>query len=173
MARIIRNCFISYHHFNDQAYLNDLRMLKDGMKVADYSLKDDIGYLSDEAIYKIIREKMRSCSVTIVLIGSETGNRKWIDAEIWASLRGYKHPTKSLKSFKPNGLLCIFLPGQNHSIPPRLQDNIDSGYAVSMRWSNVKRDFESKVNYAVWKRDYFYNSIVNSRVRMKKNITIK
>lgn len=52
MAKIIRNCFISYHHKNDQDYLNQLRLLKEGMKVADYSLKDDIGYLSDETIYK-------------------------------------------------------------------------------------------------------------------------
>jgi len=170
MSKIIRNCFISYHHKNDQSYLNELRRLKDGMKVADYSLKDDIGYLSDETIYKKIRDKMRSCSVTIVLIGSETGNRKWIDSEIWASLRGYKHPTTSLKSFRPNGLLCIFLPGLNHSIPPRLQDNIDSGYAVSMRWKNIERDFENRVNYAIWKRDNLFDSIDNSRVRMKRNI---
>jgi hypothetical protein len=112
---------------------------------------------------------MRNCSVTVVLIGSETGHRKWIDWEIWASLRPYKNISNPFKSFKPNGLLAIFLPTQTHSIPPRLQDNINSGYAVSMRWKNLERDFESKVNYAYWKRNNIPHKIVNSRERLSRN----
>lgn len=137
------------------------------MKVADRSLKDDISYLSDETIYKKIREKMRNCSVTVVLIGERTGHRKWIDWEIWASLRGYTHPTNLLKSFKPNGLLCIYLPVSFHSVPNRLQDNIDSGYTVSMKWENLKRNFESKVNYAYWNRTNVSYKIDNRRRRME------
>lgn len=139
------------------------------MKVADYSLKDDLGHLTDETIYKKVREKMRRSSVTVVLIGERTGHRKWIDWEIWASLRGYTHPYDPYKSFKPNGLLGIFLPVESHSIPNRLQDNIDSGFAVSIKWENLERDFESKVNYTYWNRTNVPRKIDNSRERMEED----
>lgn len=169
MERKVRNCFVSYHHERDQKYISKLRRVISQMKVADYSLKDDIGHLTDETIYKKVREKMRSCSVTVVLIGERTGHRKWIDWEIWASLRGYTHPTDPYKSFKPNGLLGIFLPTDSHSIPDRFQDNIDSGYAVNMKWENLERDFESKVNLAYWKRTNNDYKINNSRERQESN----
>lgn len=169
MERKLRNCFVSYHHERDQKYLSKLRNVISEMKVADYSLKDDIGHLTDETIYKKVRNKMRNCSVTVVLIGELTGHRKWIDWEIWASLRGYTHPYDPLLSFKPNGLLAIFLPGEDHSVPDRLQDNIDSGYAVSMKWKNLENDFESKVNYAYWNRTNNAYKIDNSRERLEND----
>jgi len=169
MEKKIRNCFISYHHENDQRYLSQLRKTIKSMRVSDYSLKNDIGHLTDETIYKKVRSKMRNCSITVVLIGSRTGHRKWIDWEIWASLRSYTHPYDSNKSFKPNGLLAIYLPGDNHSVPDRLQDNIDSGYAISMKWKNLEKDFESKVNWAYWNRQNNAYKIDNSRERQEEN----
>lgn len=162
------NCFVSYYHNYDQIYLERLRAMKSGMQVADYSLKEDIGHLTEETIYKKIRGIMRNCSVTVVLVGERTGHRKWIDWELWASLRGYTHPTDRYKSFKPNGLLAIYLPG-SHSVPDRLQDNIDSGYAVEMKWKNIDRDFESKVKFAHWKRTNNAYKIDNSRERVDRN----
>jgi hypothetical protein len=169
MEKKIRNCFVSYHHDNDQKYISRLRKTITQMRVADYSLKDDIGDLKEETIYKKVREKMRNCSVTVVLIGERTGHRKWIDWEIWASLRAYTHPYDQLKSFKPNGLLAIYLPVESHSVPNRLQDNIDTGYAVRMNWKNLENDFESKVNYAYWNRTNNAYKIDNSRERMDSN----
>lgn len=139
------------------------------MRVADYSLKDDIGRLTDETIYKKVCEKMRNCSVTVVLVGSRTRHRKWIDWEIWASLRSYTHPYEPLKSFKPNGLLAIYLSPDSHSVPDRLADNIKSGYAVSMKWENLERDYESKVNYAYWNRINNAYKINNPREREESN----
>ena len=169
MEKKARNCFVSYHHENDQQYLSRLRRTITHMEVADYSLKDDIGHLTEDTIYKKVREKMRNCSVTVVLIGERTGHRKWVDWEIWASLRGYTHPYDSYKSFKPNGLLDIFLPTDSHSIPDRLQDNMDSGFAVSMKWGNLERDFESKVNYAYWNRTNVDYKIDNGRERKESD----
>jgi hypothetical protein len=169
MAIKSRNCFISYHHERDGKYISKLRKIITEMKVADYSLKNDIGHLTDETIYKKVRNKMRSCSITVVLIGDRTGHRKWIDWEIWASLRGYTHPYDPQKSFKPNGLLGIFLPTDSHSIPDRFQDNIDSGYAVCMEWKNLEGDFESKLNYAYSNRTNAKNRIENSRERQENN----
>ncbi len=167
MEKKTRNCFVSYHHDRDHKYIEKLRRVITHMSVADYSLKDDIGHLTDDTIYKKVREKMRNCSVTVVLIGERTGHRKWIDWEIWASLRAYTHPTDSYKSFKPNGLLGIYLPTDSHSVPNRLKDNIESGFAVCMKWENLARDFESKVNYAYWNRTNIDYKIRNSRERME------
>lgn len=169
MTKKTRNFFLSYHHAYDQNYVKHLRSLKQGMKVADYSLKDDISSYTDEQIYKVIRNKMRSCSVTIVLIGERTGHRKWIDWELWASLRAYRNSRDPKKSFRPKGLLAIFLPTNTHSIPKRLKANIDSGYAVSMRWKNLERDLESKINYAIWKRDNASHEIRNNIDRVNRN----
>lgn len=169
MALQSRNFFVSYHHGNDQAYTKRLRQLKQGMKVADYSLKEDISEYTDEQIYKVIRNKMRACSVTIVLIGEKTGHRKWIDWELWASLRGYKNNKDPKRSFKPKGLLAIYLPSSNHSVPQRLQANIDSGYAVSMKWKNIERDLQGKINYAIWKRDNASHEIKNNLERFDRN----
>ncbi len=169
MERQLRNCFVSYHHERDQKYINKLRRVITNMQIADYSLKDNIGHLTDDTIYKKIRAKMRNCSVTIVLIGERTGHRKWIDWEIWASLRSYTNPYEPLKSFKPNGLLGIYLPTESHSVPDRLKDNIKSGFAVTMKWENIERDFESKINYAYSNRINKLNQIRNSRERVDDN----
>lgn len=169
MPRKIRNCFLSYHHEYDQKYVRALRKATEGMKVADYSLKNDISQYTDEQIYKAIRNKMRACSVTIILIGERTGHRKWIDWELWASLRGYKNSKDPRRSFKPKGLLAIYLPTESHSVPKRLKANIDSGYAVSMRWKNIERDLESKINYAIWKRDNASHEIKNNLERFDRN----
>lgn len=169
MAPQSRNFFVSYHHDNDQAYVKRLRQVKQGMKVADYSLKDDISEYTDEQIYRVIRNKMRSCSVTIVLIGERTGHRKWVDWELWASLRGYKNNKDSKRSFKPKGLLAVYLPTLSHSVPRRLKANIDSGYAVSMKWKNIERDLQSKINYAIWKRSNASHQIRNNLERFERN----
>ncbi len=116
MAKKVRNCFVSYHHERDQHYVRKLRKL---------AIFQTIRYIRKFAI------RPRACSVTVVLIVERTGHINWIDWEIWASLRAYNHPLDPMKSFKPNGLLAIFLPVESHSVPNGLQDNIDSGYAVS------------------------------------------
>tara|TARA_R110002072_G_scaffold24847_3_gene83946 strand:- start:1085 stop:1621 length:537 start_codon:yes stop_codon:yes gene_type:complete len=169
MALQSRNFFVSYHHDYDQGYVKKLHQIKQGMKVADYSLKEDISEYTDEQIYNVIRNKMRACSVTIILIGERTGHRKWIDWELWASLRAYKNSRNPKRSFKPKGLLAIYLPTASHSVPERLQANIDSGYAVSMRWKNIERDLESKINYAIWKRDNTSHQIKNNLKRFDRN----
>ena len=63
----------------------------------------------------------------------------------------------------------IYLPTETHSIPKRLKANIDSGYAVSMRWKNIERDLESKINYAIWKRVNASHEIRNNIERADRN----
>lgn len=102
--------FISYHNTNDQwakeALLkcneeNDIFI--DG-SVDTGDISDD---LSDEEIRKKIRDEyLRETTVTILLVGTETKNRKHIDWELYSSMYdGNKN--------KKSGILVIQLPSTN------------------------------------------------------------
>jgi len=164
-----RNCFLSYHHDYDQGYVDELRARCGRMRISDYSLKDDVSYLTEDTIYKMVRERMYLCSITIVLIGPKTGHRKWVDWELWSSLRAYKNHIDPKRSFKPNGLLAIFLPTKHHSVPPRLKDNIDSGYAVTMHWNEVKRHLNERLATAYQNRTEKSDLINNSHPLLERD----
>jgi len=168
------NCFISYYHKDDQKYVEDLRKVYQRITVSDYSLKKDISYKSEEQIYEHIKYQMNHCAIAIILVGKNTGTRKWIDWEIWAALEPFRNKTiKYRDGFRPCGILAIFLPSIKHySIPKRLQDNIDSGYAVKMSWESIMRDknFLRKLTIANRKRRKPM-LINNNRKRTKRNTT--
>jgi len=109
MAHSKHRVFISYHHANDQAYKKALLDLNDIHDIfVDASVDtgdiDDEG-LDDEAIRQKIRDEyLKDSSVTIVLVGLETKNRKHVDWEIYSSMF-------SGKVNKQSGVLVINLPG--------------------------------------------------------------
>jgi hypothetical protein len=164
-----RNCFVSFHHKKDQEHLSAFRHLISGMRISDHSLKKNIAHFKEDTIYRKVRGTMKNCSITIVLVGERTGYRKWVDWEIWASLRTYYHPSDPLQSFKPCGLLAIFLPTATHAIPERLQDNINSGYAICLRWDQLETHLEAAIEQAYENRTKHYIRIDNSRKRQKRN----
>ena len=86
----MRNVFVSYAHRLDQDAVDDFRVkfANERMTFSDRSLDNmDIGHLSDDTIKNnYIRPKIANSSVTIVLIGKETGGRWWVDWEIYYSL---------------------------------------------------------------------------------------
>lgn len=73
---------------------------------------------TDYVMSQIRQRYLRDSTVTIVLIGSCTHSRRYVDWEIKASLRQGETVT-------PNGLIGILLPsqGRNGLLPPRLQEN--------------------------------------------------
>lgn len=103
----MHNVFISYHHDNDQWYKNELIGIgKQYAAFIDRSVDSgDISEsLSDEAIRRKIRDVyLRDSTVTIVLVGTETKQRKHIDWEIYSSM--YDGPVN-----KKSGILAICLP---------------------------------------------------------------
>lgn len=154
--------FVSYHHANDQKKADYLRTAYgENNTLLDRSLSEAYDDMTDDEILAAIRqEHLKDSTVTIVLIGSETAHRKWIDWEIYASLRPYGSRSR-------NGLLGIFLPTAGET-PMRLQDNIDSGYAVTMKWENISWQLESKIDEAYNNR--VENKLVrNSRKRRERN----
>lgn len=154
--------FVSYHHANDQAKANYLRnQYGSNNTLIDRSLPEEMSSQDNDYILSKIRQNhLKLSTVTIVLIGSETYKRKWVDWEIYSSLRPYGTRTV-------NGLLGIYLPTATY-IPARLSDNIESGYAVTMRWENISRDLDSKINEAFNNRTQT-NLIRNSRPRRERN----
>lgn len=154
--------FVSYHHAKDQLKADYIRThYGENDTLIDRSLESAYIGLSDDMILSKIRtDHLKYSTVTIVLIGEETSNRKWVDWEINASLRPYGDRTI-------NGLLGIYLPSAKET-PKRLQDNIDSGYAVTMKWENISWQLEQKIQEAYNNRSKSY-LINNSRVLKKYN----
>ena len=80
--------FISYHHSNDQWYKDEL--VKFGERIfVDGSV--DTGDIPDEWTDEQIRQEIRDSylsdsTVTIVLVGTETKQRKHVDWEIYSSM---------------------------------------------------------------------------------------
>lgn len=99
--------FVSFHHDNDQKYKDSL--VKWGVEnniFIDGSV--DMGEIPDDWTSLQIREYIRDehlkdTSVTILLVGTETKNRKHIDWELFSSMYDGKKNKKS-------GILVINLP---------------------------------------------------------------
>ncbi|OQX23995.1 MAG: hypothetical protein BWK80_23085 [Desulfobacteraceae bacterium IS3] len=134
----MRNVFVSYSHRLDQDEADDFRK-KFGFEkgvFSDRSLENmDIGHLSDDTIKNnYIRPIIKNSSVTIILIGKETGGRWWCDWEIYYSL------LKTTNNER-NGLLGILLPNKQHWIPARLEKNLHMGKII-----NMPRDYRTLEN---------------------------
>ena len=142
----MRNVFVSYAHRLDQDHADNLRTtfgIERGA-FSDRSLSGDIGHLSDETIKdNYIRPKIKNSSVTIVLIGAETGGRWWIDWEIYYSL--YKSSGN-----ERNGLLGIKIPYKQHWIPSRLENNTNMGSIID--WPRDYRTLENAIEDAYDKK---------------------
>ena len=149
MARKIpkRKVFISYYHEDDQEYKNRfVRMMRN--HIVDKSVNtDDIiasGLHIDEIRRQIRDDYIADATVTVVLIGPCTWQRKHIDWEISSSLTDTEHNDRC-------GLLGIRLPIHTdfrdaeynlHLIPPRLADNCKGNdpFAVVHRWSGSENE---------------------------------
>lgn len=143
----MRNVFVSYSHRLDQSDADDFRRKfgDSGMVFSDRSLENlDIGYLSDDTIKdNYIRPKIRQSSVTIVLIGKDTGGRWWVDWEIYYSM------LKTVGNER-NGVLGILLPNKEHNIPNCILENSDYCEVISMPHS--KFELEQAIERAYSKR---------------------
>ena len=170
--------FVSYYHDDDQDYREYFERLfsdyYDIMVSNSVQLGDiDDERLSTDRIRQIIRDKyLRGSTVTVVLVGERTWQRKFVDWEIGSSLR---HTEKKPRS----GLLGIILPTYPsppgkpnnyyiHTIPPRLHDNIERGFAKIYPWSEDPDTVQSWIHGA-FKRRHEDPPPDNSRLSFKNN----
>lgn len=125
-----RKIFVSYHHGDEdevQAFIEEwgTRQKVFIPKALGISEEDDfIDSDNPEYVMSQIREKyLGDSTVTIILLGSCTHSRRYVDWEIKASLRQGMFNT-------PNGLIGITLPslGGTAHLPPRLEENWTQGH---------------------------------------------
>lgn len=169
--------FVSFHH-DDQKYKDwFVTVMKDD--IVDKSVED--GDIDDLKIKtETIRQKIRDdfiadATVTIVLIGPCTWQRKHVDWEIGSSLRDTRKNSRC-------GLLGIWLP--NHPdfgrqkynprlMPPRLADNCggDDPYACIYDWPGQQATEQIRrwIHKAFQRRDESRTPPNNSRVLFGNN----
>ncbi len=159
-----RKIFVSYHHDNDQAYYDEFaRFFSEQYDVIqDNSVDRRIDSEDADYVMRRIRENYISgSSCTIVLCGPQTRWRKYVDWEIKATLD------------KQHGLIGVKLAnnipdqlGRCHK-PDRLQDNIDSGYAIWTSWKSLTIDhLKTCIENANSKNK---NLITNDRIMRSRN----
>jgi hypothetical protein len=100
-----RRCFYSFHYKPDAQRASQVRQIGsiEGSRPATDNDWEKVTQGGDEAIKKWIASEMNGKSCTIVLVGSGTANRKWINHEIvksWDDDMGvvgiYVHGLKNL-----------------------------------------------------------------------------
>jgi hypothetical protein len=167
--------FVSYHHANDQYYCARFEELfaEQHHIIVNKSVRagDIDPYLQTETVRQIIRDEyLRDSTVTVVLVGAETWQRKHVDWEIGSSIRNTRLNPRS-------GLIGIILPNYPRpdmkqyypqTIPPRLYFNILNGFATLHNWSE-EPSFVADWIHAAFERRYeilpdnSYPSFINNR----------
>ncbi|MCC6448435.1 MAG: TIR domain-containing protein [Chitinophagaceae bacterium] len=168
------NVFISFHSA-DIAYKNEFERLFHStfeVLVSRSVQENDISNnIATETVRQKIRDEyLRDSTVTVVLIGANTWQRKHVDWEISSSIRNTAFNSRS-------GLVGIILPtyplySQNkynpYTIPPRLYSNLVNNYAKIYNWSNDPDTVQKWIHDAFLNRkliipDNSYPSFVNNR----------
>ena len=166
--------FVSYYHDEDQGYRELFEKLfvdiHDIMVSESVEIGDIDPNLPTERVHQIIRDEyLRDSTVTVVLVGAHTWQRKFVDWEIGSSIRDTKNNPRS-------GLLGILLPTypgsasntyDPYTIPPRLYDNIECEFAKIYNWSDDPRRVQSWIHDAFKRRTEVLPD--NSRDSFKNN----
>ncbi|MEY2468267.1 MAG: hypothetical protein QOF21_965 [Actinomycetota bacterium] len=169
-----RKCFLSYHA-NDVSEVADFIETFDEVFIPKViGVNDSDPFVDSENtdyVLDKIREKyLTGSTVTIVLVGKCTWARKYVDWEVYSSLRNDK-------SNRRNGLIAIELPSRGTgSLPPRVDDNVirdkngvDLGYARYYVYPSSDSTLRGWIEDAFTARTSRPNQIVNARARKVNN----
>lgn len=156
--------FISYHHANDSLYKQSLVAFSDehGIFVDGSVDTDDIDEdLDDDAVRRKIRDDyLQDSSVTIVLVGTETKQRKHVDWEIYSSM--YNGAVN-----KQSGVLVINLPSTNcsHFTANHGDEEKTKIYPESTSWISIseRKDYESRYPYLP---DRIIDNLLNKKAKI-------
>lgn len=165
-------CFVCYHH-NDQTEVEtfldnyEAAFIPRVLGVSDedeFIESTDTDYIMDQ-----IREKyLTDSTVTIVLIGRCTWARRYVDWEVYSTLRNDKNNKRS-------GLMAITLPSvadyKGRQLPLRVADNLDGdkGYARWWKYPSSVSEVQNWIDAAFTARTDRANLINNSRARKINN----
>lgn len=166
--------FLSFHS-EDLVWKNKFEMLfhhsADVIVSRAVQTNDIPDGLKTETIHQKIRDEyLRDSTVTIVLIGPKTWQRKHVDWEISSSLRHTEYNRRS-------GLIGILLPNfplQNNkyfpkTVPPRLVDNMQNEFVKIYKWTENPQQIKELIHEAFLRKDKIIPD--NSRELYGKNKT--
>ncbi|MFD8098388.1 TIR domain-containing protein [Nocardia fluminea] len=168
-------CFISYHAEDTEevrAFLDTFgsEFIARTIGVTDEDDSQDTYYLMS----RIRQEYLGDSTVTIVLVGECTSARRYVDWEVYSSVRDSKHSTV-------NGILAIQLPsavGTGAKLPDRVSDNvtrdengIDVGYARYHVYPTSASSLRSLIDDAFQARTTRKHMIHNRRARKLRSAT--
>jgi hypothetical protein len=162
-----RKVFVSYHHERDQQWFDYFtNQFSENYEVfQDQSLDEEVDSEDLHYVNRVIREDYISgSSITIVLCGALTYKRRFVDWEIASTLH-YEHALLGI-------VVPDTLPDTNgkFTVPARLHDNIESGYATFQRhWPSNADEFKNQIEVALSKSRLKF-LIKNDRLKMKRNL---
>lgn len=158
--------FISYHHANDQSYKEELLRLNLNYPMfIDGSV--DIGDISDKLDDHAIRQKIRDeylcdTTVTILLVGTETKNRKHVDWELYSSMFDGKINKKS-------AVIVITLPSTGCPYYTVAHGNNEKQrlYPSTSSWTTIDSRVEYEERYP-----FLPDRIIDNLVTKKAKISV-
>lgn len=150
--------FVSYHH-EDQHYKDQFAWMMEG-DIVDRSVGDgdidDRNIMTETIRHRIRDEFIRDATVTVVLVGPCTWQRKHVDWEIGSSLRATPMNSRCglLGILLPNHLDMIRRQNNPRLMPPRLADNCTglSAFAEIHRWTNDSQSVRRWIHTAFLRR---------------------
>lgn len=173
-GQVRHKCFVSYHAADTEEAADFVESYESvfipraiGVEEGDGSIIDseDVDYIRD-----VIRsDYLRDSTVTIVLVGRCTWARKFVDWEIYASLRDTKYSKK-------NGLLGLLLPSAEDDVPKtpeRLSDNTPTAgseaYGRYYYYPKSESSLRSSIEDAFQSRSTRATLIANSKKLRQRN----
>ncbi|MFY7819708.1 MAG: TIR domain-containing protein [Rhodoluna sp.] len=165
-----RKCFISYYSGDQaevEAFLEDFGDVFIPKVVGVTDGDDFIDSTDTDYVMSRIRANyLGDSTVTILLLGSCTHSRRYIDWELKTSLRQ--------GAYEPNGLLGLTLPYKNGAahLPPRFKENWQeksAGYALYHSYPTSKEQLREWIEKAYSRRTTHAHLIKNSQEMHKYN----
>lgn len=164
-----RKCFLSYHADDAEEVTAFIDEFGDYFIPKVLGVTDDDPWVNsenDDYIMECVRKKyLGDSTVTIVLVGRCTWARKFVDWEVYSSLR-------NSSTNKRNGVMAVTLKSAadhwNKKLPDRVADNVlgadgDDGYARWWKYPTSGEGLRSQIETAFSYRDL--RTPVNSRAR--------
>ena len=170
MAAVRHKCFISYHQVDEDEvtkFIGDFNDVFIPKAIGVSDVDDFIDSTDTDYVLRRIRELyLTDSTVTIVMIGSCTWSRRYVDWEVASTLRNDPNNRRS-------GLMAISLKSVASSaskqLPPRVDDNVDDdqGYARWWKYPTSSDGLRSCIDTALSTRGT--ETPVNSRELFKYN----
>ena len=125
---------------------------------------EDLSYLSEDAIWEKLKDRIFDSSVTIIMISPNmrityrSDRSQWIPWEVSFSL---KETTRNDRTSHNNAILAVILPNKKGSYDyydkddlfPILKENIENGYIYVVTWDDFKKYPNADIKQAFDYRD--------------------